>query len=775
VGCALLALFVLVCGARLWLVDTCGSSVPFWDQWDAEGDALFAPLLRGNLPLASFFEPHCEHRIVPTRFLAFGLFKLDGMWDPRLEMAVNAAIAAGTAAIVAGLLLREIGRRWWRPVICAVAILWALPFAWDNTTMGLASHFYFLLLFSFLAIWGLCYGRPYTIAWWIGAASAILSCLTMASGFLAPLAVLFVLAAAVMLERKTWRMHLPGFMFCLLCVVASVPLIVKVPKHDYWHSAGPQYFVISFLKNLSWPAHLIPAAFVVFLFPVFFMARALVRLPSQQPRPRWFLIGLAVWVALQAGAFAYGRGRLGDGPATRYQDVLALGPLVALAALLLESGSMRRKVWCAALAGWLICMLPGIRQTVRDFTKDLPNQRRCAAEQARRCRAYVETRDPEVLRHTADPQEIPYPNPERLARLLDDPQIRSVLLFVPGQEDKAAWPTCLARGLLRASRWILLLGLLGLVTALWPLRVSKRGASSIIGEALVQHLKRNFGLAYFGKNKDETSHPLYLFKDRKTKEKRILKKLNPTDSEVKVYREYLPLIKSPFPALVLPEPIAVFNFEESAYVLLPYYEGEHFLHNSNDLQLATDLVNIAFDLSTIDAVRILKDKSAFDQEEFESKFWHHFEKACALGFVKATDTTRIKSECAKVLALGGRHQTMVVCNGDFNPRNVIRLRNGRLVLLDWNGAFVSPLEHLLAYPWLLNWENPAWQKAYAAQFEGKLPVDNNRLRMHLMNDALFKAVDEKRHGNVYGDKMSEDHLKKFCASFSSFQSLTELS
>src|ERR1039458_76733 len=125
-GCALLALFVLVCGARLSLVDFCGASVPFWDQWDAEGDALFAPLLQGHLPLSRLFEPHMEHRIVLTRLLALGLFELDGMWDPRLEMVVNAGIAAGTAAIVAGLLLREIGRRWWRPVACVVAILWAL-------------------------------------------------------------------------------------------------------------------------------------------------------------------------------------------------------------------------------------------------------------------------------------------------------------------------------------------------------------------------------------------------------------------------------------------------------------------------------------------------------------------------------------------------------------------------------------------------------------------------------------------------------------------------
>ena len=295
-----------------------------------------------------------------------------------------------------------------------------------------------------------------------------------------------------------------------------------------------------------------------------------------------------------------------------------------------------------------------------------------------------------------------------------------------------------------------------------------------LGKALVRHLERNFSLAYSGKNKDESSHPLYLFINRGTRRKCLLKRLNPTDEEVKIYQEYLPLIRNQFPTLVLPEAIAVFNFGENAYLLLPYYEGEHFLHNSNDLQLATDLVNLALDLSTIDAALVFRDKRVFDEQYFESVFWRHFDEACVSGLIAAHHAELIRAKCAKVLACGRKPQPMVVCNGDFNPRNVIRLGNGQLVLLDWSGAFVSPLEHLLTYPWLLNWENPAWQKEYAARFESKLPVNNSRLKRHLMNDALFKAVHEKNHGNLYADRMSEDHLKKFYSSFSDFHSLTEL-
>jgi hypothetical protein len=60
-----LALFLIVVGARLWLVSLYGSSVPFMDQWDDEGATLFKPWLEGTLRLSDLFQPHNEHRIVP--------------------------------------------------------------------------------------------------------------------------------------------------------------------------------------------------------------------------------------------------------------------------------------------------------------------------------------------------------------------------------------------------------------------------------------------------------------------------------------------------------------------------------------------------------------------------------------------------------------------------------------------------------------------------------------------------------------------------------------
>jgi hypothetical protein len=460
----LLALFAVVYGARLWLVDVYGSPVPFWDQWDAEGAALFKPFLLGNLHWSSFLQHHAEHRIVLTRLLAFGLFLINGMWDPRLEMVFNATIAAGTATIIAYLFLREMGEAGWRPVAAAVAVLWTLPYGYEDTTCGFQSQVYLLVLLSFLALWGLAWGRNYSTRWWMGAASVALVCLTMASGLLAGLAVAATRGVAIILDRKKWRTHLPTLLVSLVCSGIALLFTTHVPQHEKLHAQGPLYFLLSLFKNMSWPACRIPMAFLLFQVPLFASARSLVQEQGRRPA-RWFLLSLAIWAAMQAGALAYGRGGHGIMPASRYQDILVIGFLASFVALRLEWPRLNR--WICY--GWVLFALIGLVQGVsHDIRKSLPQQQQHAAEQLRRCRTYIESRDPAILHNAPDRLDIPYPDADKLGRYLDDPQLQSILLFVPGQEDKAGWPAQIANGLLKGSRIIFVLGILGLFATLLP-------------------------------------------------------------------------------------------------------------------------------------------------------------------------------------------------------------------------------------------------------------------------------------------------------------------
>jgi predicted permease len=150
-----LALFLVVLGARLWLVFLYGSPVPFMDQWDGEGANLFKPWLEGTLRISDLFQPHNEHRIVLSRLLALGLLAFNGQWDAQLEMAVNALLCGTMAVLIAVALVKLFGPDL-RTLITLVVGLWsALPYGHESTLWAFESSFYFLLFFSLLAIWGL--------------------------------------------------------------------------------------------------------------------------------------------------------------------------------------------------------------------------------------------------------------------------------------------------------------------------------------------------------------------------------------------------------------------------------------------------------------------------------------------------------------------------------------------------------------------------------------------------------------------------------------------
>ena len=255
----------------------------------------------------------------------------------------------------------------------------------------------------------------------------------------------------------------------------------------------------------------------------------------------------------------------------------------------------------------------------------------------------------------------------------------------------------------------------------------------------------------------------------------ILKQLpEARKQELVTYRVHLPLINSQFEfdRLQLPELTDCFHSTDFSYILIPYYGKNQFDFNTDDITLAEDVVDIVMDLATIDVETVIKGGSTYDYQGFESEFWMSFDNAVEIGLIH-DDEGAFRKKAGEILVAARNSQQMIISNGDFNPRNVIRLPNSMLVLIDWDGI-VSPLEHHLAYPWLLNWQNKDWQRVYASRFEERLPVIKENLRMNLMKISLSRAVDEKGHNNDFADQMAEDHLRNFHSSLDGFDSLTAL-
>jgi hypothetical protein len=176
-------------GAKLWLISQYGTTVPFWDQWNAEGGILYKPYFDGTLRLSALLAPHNEHRIFFSRILALALLVLDRRWDPPLQMIVNAALHVAAIGALLAMLARGLRLQSVAALALFTAAFLVVPFAWENTIGAFQSPFYFYLLFVILAVWA--HGSAWSLSWITATLLAVASFFSLSSGALTP----FVLAA----------------------------------------------------------------------------------------------------------------------------------------------------------------------------------------------------------------------------------------------------------------------------------------------------------------------------------------------------------------------------------------------------------------------------------------------------------------------------------------------------------------------------------------------------------------------------------------------------
>ncbi len=201
----LAAVFLIVLAAKLTLLRLYPMPVPFWDQWDGEAANLYLPHSSGGLTWRQMFTLHNEHRIFFTRVLAVVLLALNGQWDPHLQIVVNSALHAVTAVVLTASLWLATSRRWLGGIAMTVALAVAPPFALENTLAGFQSAFYFLLLFSLLALWLMGLHRAGSGSWIVGWACALATVFTIAGGLLTVVAIAVAAGLTWLAQPRAWR------------------------------------------------------------------------------------------------------------------------------------------------------------------------------------------------------------------------------------------------------------------------------------------------------------------------------------------------------------------------------------------------------------------------------------------------------------------------------------------------------------------------------------------------------------------------------------------
>ena len=309
---------------------------------------------------------------------------------------------------------------------CALAILFCLPFAWENTLEGFGSQFIFLALFSLVAIDLLARTVPFSIRWYCGVLAAISACFSMGSGFFCGISVIGVYALrAFRARRLPLRSEIPSIIVASGVVLGGALLTVRWSSSESARTIHA--FRLALLANLAWPnVHSQVSAFLLWLPSIFLIGRLLYSRDEQYREE--LIAGFICWVFLQSVAIASSRGLWGNIPVSRYMDCLSCGSIcnvLALVQLFRHPDGRRWKILVGLI--WAVPFVFGLCQlTAIDFRAALPNKRAQTTVEASNVRAYLETKDRYALR-AQKLYDIPYPDADRLAELLDDSLLTSVL------------------------------------------------------------------------------------------------------------------------------------------------------------------------------------------------------------------------------------------------------------------------------------------------------------------------------------------------------------
>jgi hypothetical protein len=424
----LLALFLVVLGAQLWVVQLYGSPIPMWDQW-FEADWFFRPWVEGHLTWSHFIAPFNEHRILFTRLLDLSVIWLNGRWEPMLQMTVNAFIHAAFVCGLAFCLWDFLGRKSGWLVCFLLAPFFALPYAAENALWPMNSQQYFMSLCLLATLAGLGFGKPGSRWWWFGLAAAIMGLFTMASGLLAPAAVggLTILRASK--QRRMEKETLVTLVFCLAVVGLGLALRVTSDFDRPLRAHTLMEFISALARNLTWPFFRTPAMLCLIPLPLVLLLAFYLRPNFQEPRAAEFLLALGLWSGLQSATLAYGRANYGDIiPASRFMDVMNIFVIASLFAMLLlpQWWGQRFPNWAGmllplAFAGVIFFGLCRISQIVVDNLLAPTRMMNLVAEE--RVETYWATGNE---RDFLEPPTV-RPNPELALRLLCDPKLQPIL------------------------------------------------------------------------------------------------------------------------------------------------------------------------------------------------------------------------------------------------------------------------------------------------------------------------------------------------------------
>lgn len=423
---------VSVASAKFALIASFSGITPYWDQWDAEAAFLYKPYLNDQISFLTLFSPHNEHRIFFSRMLALALLELRGSWDVQFQMLVNATLSVIAVGVLLKFLMQGLGERQRTLLILFSLLVLMVPVGWENTLSGFQSQFHFCFLFSTCAIYFGHAAPAFSKRWFIALGLALAAFFSSASGCLTFVALASLFALQTLIGVRQGSREIAALFVPLVAFVATFGLIPEIVGHNSLKAQGALEFITALSRVLSWPATGVSPLFLIIHAPLLLLATSIVRQRPPITDWRWLIIGIGGWLALQFMSMAYGRA--GSPVASRYLDTITIGLLVNCASglWLIDSGRhpLASRATVAPMIVWLAMVGFTLGVELHGAIRSISNRSAEAANHTRAVSDYLKSGSKLALNVPSGvpPHKvIPYPSSERLAALISDETIRSIL------------------------------------------------------------------------------------------------------------------------------------------------------------------------------------------------------------------------------------------------------------------------------------------------------------------------------------------------------------
>ncbi len=176
--------------------------------------------------------------------------------------------------------------------------------------------------------------------------------------------------------------------------------------------------------------------------------------------------------------------------------------------------------------------------------------------------------------------------------------------------------------------------------------------------------------------------------------------------------------------------------------------GDHAGGCALGTELSSEIVQLLEDLRQIDVDWLLSlhpigeraKASAFDLQGWLLSFREQQTQAVEMGI-----TANEFIQAAEFIKGGFQFARRVVSNGDFYPRNLIKLPN-KIVVVDWGYwtgyrvCFVDHLVNVAAFAFIHMWNNVPWQKEFVRHLREAFDIKSDDLRKATLIKSFEQAI-----------------------------------